>query len=306
MAPAAGPVPCGAAPGKRSRGGSRLGGAVDPAVAALRTRLLARMGEAELDQRIAAEREAFGGLLDDEALHLLVLDEMGLNEGAYVTIADLKGRADATVRVSVDRVDPPREFPREGRPPGRVVNCTVSDATGTARMVLWDKDVERAEDGTLRPGARLTLVNARVKETSFGVELHVGPWTVLDVEGALDPAARKLLQDVAATAEPAGASSSSAGGGAAQVTLPGTLSGTLSYLSPTRTYRKGDGGVGFVCDADVDTPRGRFRLVAWDEMVKTVRSIPLGSGIVAENVVQKVRGAATEWHTTRESELRKA
>lgn len=289
---------------KKVKGGKPAWRGVDPAVVALRTRLLARMSEAELEQRIEKEREAFGGLLDDEALHLLILDEMGLNEGAYVTIGDLKGRPDATVRVSVDRIDPPREFEREGRPPGRVVKCQVSDATGTARMVLWDKDVDKVEDGTLRPGARLTLVNARVKETSFGVELHVGPWTVLDVEGALDPATRKLLQDVAVQGETPGAQA--AGSGAAQVTLPGTLSGTLAWLSPTRTYRKSEGGVGFACDADVDTPRGRVRLVAWDEMVKAVRALPLGAPIVAENVVQKVRGAATEWHTTRESAIRQA
>ena len=272
---------------------------MDAALAPYFEKLRARMSDAEIQQRLAQEREAFGGLLDDEALCLLLLDEMGLNEGAYVTIGDLKGRAEATVRVTVDGVEAPREFQREGRPPGRVVNCRVSDATGSARMVLWDRDVEKTEDGTLWVGARLTLVNARVKETSFGVELHVGPWTVLDVEGALDPAKRKLLQDVAAGPETALT-------GTAQTTLPASLAGTLAALSPTRTYRRPDGAVGFVCDADLDTPRGRARLVAWDEAVKAVRGIPVGSKLVAENVVQKVRGAATEWHTTRETRLTRA
>jgi hypothetical protein len=174
-------------------------------------------------------------------------------------------------------------------------------------MVLWDKDVDRAQDGTLRAGCRLTLVNARVKEGRYGVELHVGPWTVLDVEGALDPARRKLLQDVAV--DPAAAPASALLGTTQQTTLPleegpATLSGTLVAVAPTRPVRRGDGTVGFVCEADVDTPAGRVRLVAHDDAVKQVRALQAGAPLVAENVVAKVRGAATEWHTTRESRVR--
>ena len=278
---------------------------VDPAAAPLLERLRTRLSEAELEARLAESREAFGGLLDDEALALLLLDELGMNEGAYVTIADLPGRAEATVRVTLEGIEPVRTFQRGSGGEGRVVNCLVSDATGSARMVLWDRDVEKTEDGTLRPRCRLTLVNARVKEGRFGTELHVGPWTVLDVEGALDPARRKLLQDVAVAEGEAAPRAA-----ATQTTLPpaeegpATVEGTLAGLAPTRSFKRGDGGVGFVCDADVDTPQGRVRLVAWDEAVKAVRALAPGARLVAENVVPKVRGAATEWHTTKESRIR--
>lgn len=284
---------------------------MDPA-APLLERLRAALGAGEADARMAQAREAFGRLLDDEAVALLLLDEMGLNEGAYVTVGDLAGRSEATVRVSLDDVEPPRTFARSSGGEGRVVNCRVSDATGSARMVLWDRDVEKTEDGTLRKGCRLTLVNARVKEGRYGVELHVGPWTVLDVEGALDPARKKLLQDVApdGAGPDAPAAASARAGGLVQSTLPreegpATLAGTLAAVAPTRPVRRGDGSVGFVCDVDVDTPRGRVRLVAHDEAVKAVRAIPAGAPLVAENVVAKVRGAATEWHTTRESVVRR-
>ena len=280
---------------------------VDPALAPYFERVRGKLSEAEFLAKVEEGRAAFDGLLDDEALALLVLDEMGLNEGAYVTLSELGGRSEATVRVSVDGVEPPRTFARASGGEGRVANCLVSDATGSARMVLWDKDVERVEDGTLRRGARLTLVNARVKQGRYGVELHVGPWTVLEIEGALDPARRKLLQDVAPQPDDATTPAREA----RQTTLdvpegPATMRGVLHEVFPTRTFRKQDGSVGFVCDADVETDEGRVRLVAWEEHVKPLRAVKPGDPLVVEHVVPKVRGAATEWHTTRESRVRPA
>ncbi|HEX2022182.1 MAG TPA: hypothetical protein VHH36_05675 [Candidatus Thermoplasmatota archaeon] len=262
-------------------------------------RLRGRLSDAEIEARLAALRAEFDGLLDDEALTLLVLDEMGLNDGAWVTIEDLPGRAEASVRVTVDRVEPPREFAREGRAPGRVGSCVVSDATGEARLTLWDRDVEKLEDGTLAPGRRVAVVNARVKQGRFGVELHVGPWTALQVEGALDPAARKLLQDVAGDAP----ASPSAPPPPAE---PRTLVGTFLGVTPTRSYRKPDGSAGFVCDLDVETEAGRARVVAWDEAVRAARALKPMSRVAVENVVPKARGAATEWHTTRATTMRQA
>lgn len=262
---------------------------MDPALRALYERVRDRVGEEDFLARVRRASADFEGLLDDEAIGLLVLDELGLNEGAYVTLGELKGRADATVRVTIERIEPPRTFERAGRDPGRVANVLVSDATGEARIVLWDRDVEKAEDGTLRPGARLTLVNARVKDGRHGVELHVGPWSVLEVEGALDPARRKLLADV--QAEPEGQK-------AEAQEMPTRLEGTLAWLAPTRTYRKPDGGVGFATDADIETEKGLHRLVAWDEAVKSVRGLPVGTRVRVEGLAPKTRGAATEWHTT--------
>lgn len=282
---------------------------MDPRVDALLQRVKGKVDEADFRKRVDAARAEFDGLLDDEALALLVLDELGLNEGAYVTLADLKGRAEATVRVTVDRIDAPREFQREGRPPGRVCNVLVSDATGEARMTLWDRDVEKAEDGTLAVGARLTLVNARVKDSAWGVELHVTPWTVLEVEGQMDPAKRKLLMDVQGSDDALSlALRKEEDLRSFQARLPagGPLGGILAGVSPTRTYRKADGGVGFVCDAEVDAAEGRVRVTLWDDLVRDVRKVPLGSPVLLEGLVAKARGAAMEWHSGAGTKLKVA
>lgn len=284
---------------------------MDAALAPYYERLRERMSEAQFEAKLAELADEFGGLLDEETLALLLLDEMGLNEGAYVTLHDLPGRSEATVRVTLESIEPVRTFARANGGEGRVCNCVVSDATGQARMVLWDKDVDKAEDGTLRPKARLTLVNARVKEGRYGMELHVGPWTVLDVEGALDPAKRKLLADVAMDGEaraPAAAKSAGAPVQTKLVTeeLPTTLVGALAWRSDSRAVRRPEGGVAFACDFDLQTDEGLRRVVAWDDAVKSLRGVAPGARVRVEHLAPKVRGAATEWHTTRETTVQPA
>lgn len=281
---------------------------MDPALAAVYEKVRTRISAEAFESKVAAARAEFAGLLDDEALGLLVLDELGLNEGAYATLADLKGRSEATVRVRIERVEPPRTFERAGRDPGRVVNVLVADATGEARLVFWDKDVERAEE--LRAGLHLTVVNARVKESPFGAELHVGPWSVLDVEGALDPARRKLLADVSDTPgaekQPTHEQPTHVQTRLQTEELPTSLEGRLAWLGPTRPYRTKEGATGFSCELDVETDAGPLRVVAWDAHVKGARMLATGTRVRIDGLAPKVKGAATEWHSTPATTFRAA
>ncbi len=145
--------------------------------------------------------QTFNDLLDDDALGLLILDELGLNEGAIVTLTECAGRAEASVRVRIDRIEAPREYDTQ-KGTGRVGNIAVSDPTGTARLTLWNKDVNRIDDREFAEGDVVRVLNARIKDTRWGLELHVGQWTALEVEGAMDPAKRKLLTDVDPKADP--------------------------------------------------------------------------------------------------------
>lgn len=268
---------------------------MDAKLAAAYERVKDRIAEDAFLARIEEERAAFDGLLDDDALALLVLDEMGANDGAYLTISQAPGRAEATVRAQIEAIETPREFPRGDRAPGRMVGCTVSDATGKARLVLWDRDVEKTEDGTLYEGARLTVVNARVKDDRWGLELHVSPWSVLEVEGALDPAKKKLLEDVADDGAPKKQPAPQAPAKAAPLE---TLEGELVELAATRPFRGEGGAVGFVCDADIQTPEGLARVVLWNAPVRAIRAIEIGRRVRIGALARKPKGASEEWHTT--------
>ena len=267
--------------------------------------------DAALDER----RVAYGGLLDDEALALLLLDEEGLNEGALVTLAEARGRAEATVRVEVVRALPVKAFEREGGV-GRVANVVVRDATGEASLVLWDRDVEKVDDGTLAPGAMVRVVNARVKDARYGLELVVGAWTALEVEGAPDPAKRKLLLDAAGadptalgpgpapTPEPA-APARPLGLADAPVGATGFLGrGRLVAVEPARSFKRRDGTVGFVANASLEDESGRVSLVCWDEAAKAVRAFEAGAFLEATGLSVKERDGRAELHTSRATVLR--
>ena len=283
----------------------------------------AKMDRAAFDARMAAVRAEFDGLLDDEALALLVLDELGLNQGSVLNVAELRGRDEASVVVEVARVHPRREFVRESREeggtakPGVVINVDVRDATGTARLVLWNRDARHVEDGDLRPGARVKIVNARVKDSTWGLELHATPWTKFEVEGALDPAKRKLLMDTRADFDPLENRPTAPAQALLDVGEPVTgfapigrlnrdrpavdVRARLVALGPTRTFQRKDGSIGFVANATLEDASGRAQLVCWDEAVRDVRKLAIGAEFTLRDAQVREKEGRLELHTGRSS-----
>lgn len=295
-----------------------------------------KMDRAAFDARMVAVRAEFDGLLDDEALALLVLDELGLNEGAVLKVAELRGRDEATVVVEVVRIHPAREFPREPRVTkaedgtvteqarmGRVVNVDVRDATGTARLVLWGRDSRHVDDGDLRPGSRVKIVNARVKDSTWGLELHATAWTKFEIDGALDPAKRKLLMDTRTDYDPLENRATAPTQAGAQALLDvapeapvatfaplGRLTrdrpavdarARLLALGPTRTFQRKDGSIGFVANATLEDATGRAQLVCWDEAVRDIRKVGIGAEFTIRDAQVRDKDGRLELHTTRSS-----
>lgn len=228
------------------------------AVEALVARAASKMEPGAFRARVAELRRDTDGLLDDEALALLVLDELGLNEGAIVVLAEAASRAEATVDVLVAGAPSTRGFDRKDGTRGEVTNVPIEDASGRASLVLWDRDGEKAAG--LRTGARVRIVAARVKPSRFGLELHAQPWTLLEVEGAPSAAKAKLLADVAA--EPSR-----------------DLVGRVSRVLATRSFLRPEGGVGFAATLVVETPQGEAHVEVVDELVRVARALPAGTSV---------------------------
>jgi replication factor A1 len=81
-------------------------------------------------------------------------------------------RQDVHVEVvcRVVRIFEPREFLRSDGSRGLVLDVAVADETGTAKLVLWDKDTEVE----LTQGDTLLISGAYVRETDYGLEIHLG------------------------------------------------------------------------------------------------------------------------------------
>jgi replication factor A1 len=133
----------------------------------------------EFETRVRQEMEGWGGLLEEEAAALLVIDELGRNEVSFGKVADLYEGGEAFLRVKVETVGEVREFERQDGSRGRVVNLMVSDPSGRCRLVLWDDEVELVTSGKVKAGSRLRVVDGYVRRGRYGLEVSSGRWGVI-------------------------------------------------------------------------------------------------------------------------------
>ena len=138
-----------------------------------------RISLPEFEAKVRAKIDEWGGLLDNEAASLLVLEEMGVDVAEWTPIANIEENAEVSIRGEVVAVTPVREFTRQGGTKGRVVNVTVRDASGACRVVLWDEDVEFTAGGRLKVGGFLRCLDCFVRRTNFGLEVGRGKFGAL-------------------------------------------------------------------------------------------------------------------------------
>jgi ssDNA-binding replication factor A large subunit len=245
-----------------------------------------------------------GGLLHADVAALRVVDEAGRNDDAVVGLADLEGRAEATVLARIEEVGDASRFDNDGGG-GTVRNVPIYDADGRARLVLWDDDVEEADD--LAAGDAVRVVNARVKHTSYGLELHMGRWSEVEVvpEGEVDDLPAEV-PDGAGDPIQAGDDPSrpvtplgdvNAGDEALRV------QGEVVRVEPTKTFRRDDGTQGFIAKAHLRDESGTALLTAWDDHVRTLQDFDVGDPLEATGLRAKEYRGDVELHTSRGTNL---
>jgi replication factor A1 len=133
----------------------------------------------EFEARVKEEVEVWGGLLEEDAAALLVIDQLGRNEVTFRKVADLYEGGEAFLRVRVESISPVRGFERRDGAQGRVVNLVVRDDTGRCRVVLWDDEVDLVTSGKLAVGSSLKVVDGYVRRGRYGLEVTSGKWGVI-------------------------------------------------------------------------------------------------------------------------------
>jgi replication factor A1 len=127
-----------------------------------------------LESKIAKLREEFGGLVDDETLRRLALEEGGINMAVEKKIADFKDREEVSAVVKVNKINDVRTFNKRTGGQGRVRNLGVEDESGNCRLTLWDNDVELPEGLNIQIGTQLKLTDCFVKQTEYGLDVSKG------------------------------------------------------------------------------------------------------------------------------------
>jgi len=86
----------------------------------------------------------------------------------------------ANITGTVKKLFPISTFTRRDSTSGKVMRFIFADETGEIPVVVWNEKVDELEE-TLRKGAKLQLVNAKVKKTiSTGLEIHVNSQTYVE------------------------------------------------------------------------------------------------------------------------------
>ncbi|UCE75081.1 MAG: hypothetical protein JSV56_05090 [Methanomassiliicoccales archaeon] len=140
------------------------------------------MSEDEFHREINRRCDELEGLLNEEAIAYLLVDEMGRNVVRSASISDLSNGDSVSLQALVDDVSEPRKFKRKNRGEGQVVNITIHDDTGSCRFTLWNKDVEAVIEGKIKIGSKIRIVNGYVKISDYGTEINVGKWGMFFIE----------------------------------------------------------------------------------------------------------------------------
>ncbi len=124
---------------------------------------------------IEKRREKYGGLLEDDAIAYMIVDELGRNPGNRMKIRDLYDGINATVEAIVDRINEP-ELRKEGKL--KIMRIDIHDDTGSCQLVLWNEEID--EIGmNLREGMKIKIINGYVRENLYGLQISLGKWGMI-------------------------------------------------------------------------------------------------------------------------------
>ncbi|NPA75829.1 MAG: DNA-binding protein [Euryarchaeota archaeon] len=122
---------------------------------------------------IAIRREKYGGLLDDDAIAYLIVDELDRNPGNKMRIAELYDGINATVEGVIINIG---EI--ENRKNHRILRVTIKDNSGICQFVLWNDEIDDALKN-LQVGKKIKIINGYVRENQYGLQISLGKWGLL-------------------------------------------------------------------------------------------------------------------------------
>jgi len=235
----------------------------------------------DFEREIKELIERYGNLIDEDAAALLIVDKIGRNKQHILGIAELKADMDCTIFGKVEKIYSPKTFERENKV-GKVVNIDISDNTGKCRLVLWDEDVELVENGVIRAGSIVKVINGYTKTGRNGfLEVNVGRWGSIEV----DP------EDAPEIITKEGMKEES-----------NDIKGEIVEIKPTKAFFRDNGEFGFVTNIKVrNSAKEEIKLTLWDEKVKEIQNFKIGDKILVKKVNIRYNRGEKEFHVTSNS-----
>lgn len=216
----------------------------------------------DFEEEINKRTKECDGLLDEDTIAMLIVDELGRNIQTINKIKDLHSGLETTVFGRITSLGNSRDFTKKNGSNGTVINLGFTDDTGACNLVLWNKDVKLVKDKTIKKGSNVKIINGYIKDGYNGLELNVGRWSIIEVEpddipvfknNNLSPSKNEII-------------------------------GTLVETKPTHAFFKDNGEIGFVTNIKIKNKDGMKHLTVWDEKVKEIQGFKVGDQIKIDNV----------------------
>jgi len=222
------------------------------------------ISEAQILERLDAERTRTGGLLGDETLLRLIAAKLGvqvqqnnIHNSCILSSSRLfAGLYDVTVAGRLIAVYPARNF-QGAEKSGKFATLLMADNDGILRVVLWNERAELVENGELKAGQVVRLVHGYTRADRSGkTELHLSGKSQIEwePEGKIGeyPSMDKFNAKIKALTSTSG-----------NVHLSGGIKGILGK----KTFSRSDNSEGTVMRLTLTDDSGQVTVVVWNEKV---------------------------------------
>ena len=227
------------------------------------------ISQEQIIERLEAERERAGGLLNDETLLRLIAAKYGvqvqqnpiLNNGVLSTSLLFPGLHDVTVAGRLIAVFPAKTF-QSAEKSGKFATLIIADKEDILRVVLWNEKTELVEMGKLKAGQTIRLIHGYTREDRYGkTELHLGNKSKIELDPEIKADGYPSLEKFATKINTLNTKDGNV-----------NLYGTIKEVLREGTFIRNNSSVGTITRLTLADDSGLATVVFWNEKAKELEN----------------------------------
>jgi len=149
------------------------------------------LSKENISDQIKAKVHTLDGLVSEDGAAYIIASELGVQLlKAQTTTRKLNeleaGDMGIDTAGKVTRIYPVRTFARKDGSVGEVASIVISDSTGTARVIFWDKKTSTIKEGKITEGDVIRVKDANVRQNNFGgkeIHLNIRSFVAINPKG---------------------------------------------------------------------------------------------------------------------------
>jgi replication factor A1 len=226
-----------------------------------------QINQAQILERLEAEKARTGGLLGDETLLRLIAAKLGVvvQQNVFQSCGVLSssklfpGLYDVTVAGRLVAVFPVKSFQGQEKS-GKFATLMIGDNDGLLRVMLWNERAAIVEKGELKAGQAVRLLHGYTREDRYGkTELHLGTKSLIELQPEAKSGDYPPLEKFTAKV-----SSLNSGSGNVHIV------GTVKAVYGKNVFPKSDSTDGVVMRLALRDDSGEAVVVVWNEKVEEI------------------------------------